>query len=76
MTVLAAPGVVGILLAAGRGERFGGDKLLARLGSQPSRAISSVYCPKARSTTSIRVGSVSFFPKSHAFFQSANALDQ
>jgi len=38
MTVLAAPGVVGILLAAGRGERFGGDKLLARLGSQPSRA--------------------------------------
>ncbi len=24
------PGVVGILLAAGRGERFGGDKLLRR----------------------------------------------
>jgi molybdenum cofactor cytidylyltransferase len=29
----AAPGVVGILLAAGRGERFGGDKLLAMVRS-------------------------------------------
>jgi molybdenum cofactor cytidylyltransferase len=27
-----APAVVGILLAAGKGERFGGDKLLAQLG--------------------------------------------
>jgi molybdenum cofactor cytidylyltransferase len=34
MTAVAPPGVVGILLAAGRGMRFGGDKLLARLGSQ------------------------------------------
>ncbi len=33
MTVNRAPGIVGILLAAGRGTRFGGDKLLARLGS-------------------------------------------
>jgi molybdenum cofactor cytidylyltransferase len=41
MTVLAPPAVVGILLAAGRGERFGGAKLLARLGSQPTGATSS-----------------------------------
>jgi molybdenum cofactor cytidylyltransferase len=33
----AASGVVGILLAAGRGVRFGGDKLLARLGSEVAR---------------------------------------
>ena len=38
MTLLASPGVVGILLAAGRGERFGGAKLLARLGSRPTGA--------------------------------------
>ena len=30
MTASAAPRVVGVLLAAGRGERFGGDKLLAK----------------------------------------------
>jgi molybdenum cofactor cytidylyltransferase len=30
---VAAPGVIGILLAAGRGLRFGGDKLLAKLPS-------------------------------------------
>jgi len=30
---LAVPGVVGILLAAGRGRRFGGDKLLALLAT-------------------------------------------
>lgn len=36
MTAVAPPGVVGILLAAGRGVRFGGDKLLARLASQAS----------------------------------------
>ncbi len=29
----AAAGIVGILLAAGRGERFGGDKLLAKAGA-------------------------------------------
>jgi len=28
-----ASGIVGLLLAAGRGTRFGGDKLLARMGS-------------------------------------------
>lgn len=33
MLVNRAPDVVGVLLAAGRGTRFGGDKLLARLGS-------------------------------------------
>jgi molybdenum cofactor cytidylyltransferase len=33
VSLRAAPGIVGILLAAGRGTRFGGDKLLARLGS-------------------------------------------
>jgi molybdenum cofactor cytidylyltransferase len=33
MTVNRVPGIVGILLAAGRGTRFGGEKLLARLGS-------------------------------------------
>jgi molybdenum cofactor cytidylyltransferase len=37
MTAAPAPGVVGILLAAGRGVRFGGNKLLARLGAE-SRA--------------------------------------
>jgi molybdenum cofactor cytidylyltransferase len=31
--VTAGPRVVGILLAAGRGERFGGDKLLAKVGT-------------------------------------------
>ena len=30
---MSAVGIVGLLLAAGRGTRFGGDKLLARLGS-------------------------------------------
>jgi molybdenum cofactor cytidylyltransferase len=35
MTASAARGVVGILLAAGSGVRFGGDKLLARLGAEP-----------------------------------------
>jgi molybdenum cofactor cytidylyltransferase len=30
LTASAAPRVVGVLLAAGRGERFGGDKLLAK----------------------------------------------
>jgi len=29
----SASGIVGILLAAGRGERFGGDKLLAKVGA-------------------------------------------
>ena len=33
MTEDAAPRIVGILLAAGRGERFGGDKLLAKTGA-------------------------------------------
>jgi len=33
VSLRAAPGIVGILLAAGRGTRYGGDKLLARLGS-------------------------------------------
>ena len=36
MTEDAAPRIVGILLAAGRGERFGGDKLLAKPASAPS----------------------------------------
>jgi molybdenum cofactor cytidylyltransferase len=35
MTEDAAPRMVGILLAAGRGERFGGDKLLAKVGAGP-----------------------------------------
>jgi len=35
MSVAAAPGLVGILLAAGRGERFGGDKLLAKAAKRP-----------------------------------------
>jgi molybdenum cofactor cytidylyltransferase len=35
MTSGASAGVVGILLAAGRGERFGGDKLLALVPSDP-----------------------------------------
>jgi molybdenum cofactor cytidylyltransferase len=35
MSGVATPGVVGILLAAGRGTRFGGDKLLAKLPSNP-----------------------------------------
>jgi len=35
-----APRVVGILLAAGRGERFGGDKLLAKAGSAASTSTS------------------------------------
>ncbi len=30
---MSAVGIVGLLLAAGRGTRFGGEKLLARLGS-------------------------------------------
>jgi len=34
MSVLAAPGVIGILLAAGRGTRFGGGKLLAGLAGE------------------------------------------
>jgi molybdenum cofactor cytidylyltransferase len=38
MTAAAPLGVVGILLAAGRGVRFGGDKLLARLGAEPGNA--------------------------------------
>ena len=33
MSAPASPGIVGILLAAGRGVRFGGDKLLAPLAS-------------------------------------------
>src|SRR6266542_1796084 len=33
MNAKAEPGIVGVLLAAGRGTRFGGDKLLARLSS-------------------------------------------
>ena len=33
-----APGLVGILLAAGRGERFGGDKLLAKAAARPDSA--------------------------------------
>ncbi len=33
MTAGSTAGIVGILLAAGRGERFGGAKLLARVGS-------------------------------------------
>lgn len=35
MTVTTARGIVGILLAAGRGERFGGHKLLATLAPGP-----------------------------------------
>jgi molybdenum cofactor cytidylyltransferase len=35
-----APRVVGILLAAGRGERFGGDKLLAKAGPAASPSTS------------------------------------
>jgi molybdenum cofactor cytidylyltransferase len=37
MTRASTPGMVGVLLAAGRGERFGGDKLLAmvRPGAEP-----------------------------------------
>jgi len=38
MNAAAAPGTVGILLAAGRGTRFGGDKLLAQLGSNSGLA--------------------------------------
>jgi len=34
MSALAAPGVIGILLAAGRGTRFGGGKLLAGLAGE------------------------------------------
>jgi molybdenum cofactor cytidylyltransferase len=36
MPMDAASGMIGILLAAGRGERFGGDKLLAKAGSGPN----------------------------------------
>ena len=35
---MIAPEIVGILLAAGRGARFGGDKLLAITGSEPNVA--------------------------------------
>ena len=38
VTADSAPRVVGILLAAGRGERFGGDKLLAKVKLAPSAA--------------------------------------
>lgn len=38
MSTPAAPDIVGILLAAGRGVRFGGDKLLAPLPSGPGPA--------------------------------------
>ena len=38
MNAAAAPGTVGTLLAAGRGTRFGGDKLLAQLGSNSGLA--------------------------------------
>jgi CTP:molybdopterin cytidylyltransferase MocA len=34
MSALAAPGVIGILLAAGRGTRFGGGKLLRGLAGE------------------------------------------
>jgi molybdenum cofactor cytidylyltransferase len=41
----SANSVVGILLAAGRGERFGGDKLLARLGMAPEApGVGEVAC--------------------------------
>jgi len=38
MSAAEAPGIVGILLAAGRGTRFGGDKLLAQLASSSGLA--------------------------------------
>lgn len=38
MSESRAPGLVGILLAAGRGERFGGDKLLAKAAARPDSA--------------------------------------
>jgi molybdenum cofactor cytidylyltransferase len=38
MSAPGAPGLVGILLAAGRATRFGGDKLLARLEPTPQCA--------------------------------------
>ena len=45
MTPAAPPGVIGILLAAGRGVRFGGDKLLARMGSQVAgECVGSLAC--------------------------------
>jgi molybdenum cofactor cytidylyltransferase len=50
MTAVAPPAVVGILLAAGRGVRFGGDKLLARLGAEPEGASAGTSgSPVARS---------------------------
>lgn len=39
-----APRVIGILLAAGRGQRFGGDKLLAKAGSTPGGAVLAGEC--------------------------------
>ena len=42
MSAEAAPRVVGILLAAGRGERFGGDKLLAKAESATNASASDL----------------------------------
>ena len=43
MTVNREDQIVGILLAAGRGTRFGGDKLLARLSRSLTIAFSILH---------------------------------
>jgi molybdenum cofactor cytidylyltransferase len=52
MSTPAAPGIVGILLAAGRGVRFGGDKLLAPLPSGPGPARECVGATACRNLLS------------------------